>query len=227
MLLVYIIVAFAAGFLWLLAFRSKDKWEPEPWARLIKVAVAGGVAVGIAALVELIFHLIFFGNIPFKEMSFFPFVWEQLFIVGIVEELLKFGVVWIFAFHTRDFNEPVDGLIYAAAAAVGFSVVENITYAMEFGSGVLIVRVLLSTLAHIMFSSIWGYELGQYWENPAHPKKLIVIGLSLAALSHGLFNILVSHGITVAFGIIFVAVILWAVVKRLYRKAEAESAFRQ
>lgn len=227
MLLIYFIVAFAAGFLWLLAFRSKDKWEPEPWARLLKVAIAGAGAVGVAATFEILLNLLFSGTMSFREMGFIPSVWEQLFIVGIVEELLKFGVVWKFAFHSKDFNEPIDGLIYAAAAAVGFSVIENITYAVEFGSGVLIVRVLLSTLAHIMFSSIWGYELGQYWGNPAHPKRLIVIGLSLAALSHGLFNILVSHRITVAFGIIFVAVILWAVVKHLYKKAEAESSFRQ
>lgn len=37
---------------------------------------------------------------------------------------------------------------------------ENLAYIWQFGPEVMILRAPLSTLAHVIFSSSWGYALG-------------------------------------------------------------------
>ena len=48
-------------------------------------------------------------------------VFLSFLVVGLGEELCKLLAVILSAFRTSEFNEPMDGIIYAAAAAIGFS----------------------------------------------------------------------------------------------------------
>ena len=49
-------------------------------------------------------------------------------VVGLAEEGSKFLGAWSLAGHRREFDEPVDGVIYGCAAALGFAAVENVKY---------------------------------------------------------------------------------------------------
>ncbi len=75
----------------------------------------------------------------------------------------------------------MDGIIYAAAAAIGFSVVENVLYIASFGMSIAPpLRATISTLAHIAFSGLGGYYLGlAKFSTPAGP--LIARALAVAA----------------------------------------------
>ena len=111
-------------------------------------------------------------------------------VVGPVEETCKFLTVRLRAYRSPYFEEPMDGLVHAAAASLGFASLENLFYILDYGPEVMIIRAPLSTLGHLIFGSLWGYALGLRHEGG--DARLVWRGLGLAALLHGLFNVAVS-----------------------------------
>ena len=49
-------------------------------------------------------------------------------VVGPVEELLKLLAVYYYTYRRPEFDEPLDGVIYGATAALGFAAIENVVY---------------------------------------------------------------------------------------------------
>lgn len=186
--------------------------------------VIGGFSVIFAAIAQNIFGEIL--NLRNDQLTFAYLFAYHSFFVGVIEELVKFMVVLLFAYHTIDFDEPVDGLVYSAAAAIGFATFENALYAVSYGFGVFILRVWLTILGHIMFSAIWGYELGRYrFESKKHHLPQLLISILFAAIAHGLYNSLVSHSnkIMLPLAVIFITIIMWRIVKNMYRMAMMRS----
>ncbi len=147
----------------------------------------------------------------------------MFFIVGPVEETFKFLAVRLGVYRTHHLREPLDGLIYGAAASLGFATIENISYASSFGPEVMILRGPISTLGHVVFGSIWALSL-----NPRAPRSSRrVIGLASlagAAFLHGLFNVFAfsDWGVLPALGLVAIG---GAVVIRMFRRAKAKSIY--
>lgn len=182
-----LMLAIAPGLFWLWFFARKDVYQPEPRRLLALTFVLGMVSTIPAAIVE----SIFLDDLELSSGADFASVAAaMLFVVGPVEELAKFAAVRIGAYRTRYFDEPIDGLVYSAAAALGFASLENLVYMLEFGTAVILVRAPLSTLGHVVFSSIWGYALGLRTQAKRGP-DLVLISLFFAALAHAAFNVLV------------------------------------
>jgi len=111
--------------------------------------------------------------------------------VGITEEAAKLLATWSLATHRREFDEPVDGIVYGAAAALGFAAAENLEYlAVGRVEGALVVsRAFMSVPAHLFFGSIWGYALGR---RLVHPERRVWPLFLAAAALHGLFDTCLS-----------------------------------
>ena len=144
-------------------------------------------------------------------------------VVGPVEELCKFGAVRLGPYRSLFFDEPVDGLIYASTASLGFASLENLFYVLQYGPQVMILRAPMSTLGHLVFGSIWGYALGQYYISNGRRKSYLVGSLALAAGAHALFNVLVVSFLLGAAGLTLVGGI-WSF--RAIRRGNRESPFR-
>jgi hypothetical protein len=112
-------------------------------------------------------------------------------VIGTVEELAKYGAAWGLARHRKEFDEPVDGIIYGCAAALGFAAVENIKYfALGRMSGAVIAMRAFETVpAHMFFSAIWGYAMGLKLVSRS---ARVLPYLAIAALAHGTFDAVVS-----------------------------------
>ena len=121
----------------------------------------------------------------------------MLLVVGPVEETCKFLAVRLNAYRSPYFDEPMDGLVYAAAASLGFASLENLFYVFEFGAEVMLVRAPLSTLAHLVFGCVWGYALGVHHASGRKRPLLVVGALALGACTHAAFNILVTVPLTI------------------------------
>ena len=152
----------------------------------------------------------------------------MLFVVGPVEETSKFLAVRLGPYRSLYFDEPRDGMVYAAAASLGFASLENLGYILNYGPEVMIVRAPLSTLAHVIFASFWGYGLGiQAQEGRTGRRFWLVAGLAVAAAVHGLFNILLVSlpigGVLLA--LLLVGLGLWWTLSR-FRWAQRISPFR-
>ena len=189
-----VLVSFAPGLFWLWFYLRKDSYRPAP-RRLIAITFGlGCLAVVPAGIIEWIFP----GDSFIEEGAGFKgLAAGMLFVVGPVEEACKFAVVRLKAYRSPYFDEPMDGLVYAAAASLGFASLENLLYVLEFGPEVMILRAPLSTVAHLVFGGIWGYALGVHHASGRRRPLLVAVGLALGACAHAAFNILVSASLMI------------------------------
>jgi RsiW-degrading membrane proteinase PrsW (M82 family) len=203
-----LVLALAPGIFWLWYFYHRDKYEPEPLSWIVTVYFLG-IAVTIpVALVEGIFGLFVSGLVI------------AVIVAPVVEEYGKYFVVRHTVYNAAVFNEPVDGIVYAAAAALGFATLENVIYVFSSATlqdaiGTGLVRAVLSVPGHALFSIMWGYALGRArFLPPGQRPGVIAVGLMMAMVLHGLFNFLLIFDIGFAFLILVLTPVMWWLVNR-------------
>lgn len=172
------------GLFWLWYFNRYDVLDKEPISKLALCMLFGAIAVIPALSWEA----------PFRELlqttNSLPIQLGLSFlVVGLGEEFFKLAAVFLAAAQSEEFNESMDGIIYAIAASIGFSVVENILYISAFGMLIAPLRGTIATLAHIAFSGLAGYFLGQA-KFSDRPMPKLVTGLVIASLAHGFYDFL-------------------------------------
>jgi len=183
-----LLASFSPGFFWLWFFLRQNKLRPAPKRLIALTFLLGCVSTIPAAILEGIFNL---GGLLEAETDLATVATGMLLVVGPVEELCKFSAVRFAAYRSQYFDEPMDGLVYGAAASLGFASLENFFYVLSYGPEVMLLRAPLSTVAHLVFGSIWGYALGQHHSSNFGKLWLVIGGLALAAVAHALFNVTV------------------------------------
>ena len=108
------------------------------------------------------------------------------FVVAPAQEAGKVAAAWP-AFLSKHFDEPYDGVVYAASSALGFAAVENgfILHAHPTG-GIWLARALLSLPAHVFFACLWGYALGRAKQSKARIPVFPAAFLA-SIVAHGLY----------------------------------------
>jgi RsiW-degrading membrane proteinase PrsW (M82 family) len=176
-----------------------DRWEPEPRLAVLFAFLWGaGVAVVIALLVGAeIDGMISGWGVQGLGYEFFGAVVQA----PIVEEGGKgLGILILLFAARKNFDGPVDGLVYAAWLAGGFAFTENILYfgselneAGGFDSSIseiFLVRGIMSPFAHVMFTAFIGVALGFAARRAGVFGTIgfFLLGLIPAVLLHALWN---------------------------------------
>jgi RsiW-degrading membrane proteinase PrsW (M82 family) len=187
LLLTGILLALVPASIWLVFFYVQDRAEPEPKGFVLAVFGLGALlaaAVGVPVVEGL------FRTSHWIYTSTAATILGGILVVGFTQEFLKYAAVRFSIYHTDEFDEPTDGVIYATAAGLGYATVLNIQFVVSNGGvdlGAGILRMAVVALAQAAFSGITGYFLGrakfeseQIWWMP--------LGISLAAIFNGLFN---------------------------------------
>jgi RsiW-degrading membrane proteinase PrsW (M82 family) len=214
------LLPFALSFGWLFFVRRFDRARPEPLWLVLATFALGGLAIVPAALAELGLSMLS----PWLDPSLATMggqLWALplalavfTLVVGGAEEGSKFLGAWTLARHRREFDEPVDGIVYGCAAALGFAAVENVKY-FAFGrmSGMVIaLRAFMSVPAHMFFGAIWGYAMGRALVS----RRTRVLGyVALAALAHGAFDALLSTDGMQLFATVLVLALAFAFIAML------------
>lgn len=183
--LTLLLVSFVPGLLWVWFFYRQDRYDKEPVRLVLLTFVSGMAAVVPAALLEAPFR----GSM--SETAPWPVrLLVALAVVGLGEEAVKLLAVIATAYSRRAFNEPVDGIIYAVSASLGFAALENLFYAAGYGLQVAPVRAVVTTLAHASFGGVAGLFLGLARRSWYTDWGLVLRGLSVAALLHGVYDFL-------------------------------------
>ncbi len=184
-ILMVFLVALAPCIFWLWLIYRWDKYRPEPRSLIIRTFFIGlVVAIPVALIEGFLYPQSLNGPTSIQAAAYVAF-----FVAGVTEEGAKFLVVRLSVYRSRHFEEPADGLVYSAAAALGFASLENVIYIVTFGLQVILVRGLFSNLAHVLFSSLWGYPLALGKLGLMKPRSAY-IGLVLAMIAHGIFDFL-------------------------------------
>jgi len=112
-----------------------------------------------------------------------------LFLFGFaapIREASKVAAMWP-AFRSKWFDEPMDGLVYASAAALGFATIENAITLREHTLGwVWILRTAVALPAHVFFACAWGYALGRA-KRTKRPGAIFPGAWLVATTAHGLY----------------------------------------
>jgi RsiW-degrading membrane proteinase PrsW (M82 family) len=194
--------------LWLWYFSSRSLYK-RPSIRVLGVTFFLGA---LATLPALFFNLV--GQSFFLDQlgsNQFSHMLVLLFIVGPVEELVKLLAVYLYAYRKPQFDEPLDGVIFSATAALGFAAVENVVYLGQHDPMLVLLRGPLSNPGHALFSALWGLSLSRAKAAPNLVRtrfSIIAWGWLGASLLHSLFDILLvaSSRWSIVFFAILVAV---------------------
>lgn len=175
------------GLFWFWWYVRQDRVHPEPRRYLWRVFLLGALVTIPALFIEFTIALF----VPYTAPILTPItIAGALLIVAPIEELAKFLVVWAGVYRTRIFNERLDGVIYAVVAALGFATVENVLVVISSGAAILPLRLVTATLLHALASGIAGYFMGlaKYAGDKRREHRLIIQGLVIATVLHGLYD---------------------------------------
>jgi RsiW-degrading membrane proteinase PrsW (M82 family) len=138
-----------------------DRKRPEPASTRRLVAFVGMLSVIPAILLE---RNLASGigdalqpQYTYQGASFHAFV-----VAAGVEEACKIAVVYWIVWRRPEFDERLDGIVYASRAGLGFALVENVMYLMSSDSlqgqmSMWVARAFLAVPGHAMWTGMIGY----------------------------------------------------------------------
>jgi len=228
-----VLVAAAPSLLLLAYFYLRDRYEREPLRHLV-VAYLLGVfamfaAVGISETVGGWFSpaWLSLGGEPARIVDAFL-------LAGLVEESCKWVMLMAAVYTWREFDEPMDGLLYGAAIALGFAALENYLYLSSRGLAIAWQRAVFAVPAHALFGGGMGFYVGRAKFAPPGRDRLrrVLVALSLSLLLptafHGAYNFALLHGLGwgVWVAITLLSLAFWVFVLRRVRRAQRASPYR-
>jgi len=164
-----------------------DAKRPEPRTSLHKVALAGALSVVAVIVVgrELMEYEPVRGSYEYA-------LFHSFFVAALLEELAKVACVYWVVWRRPEFDERLDGIVYAAYAALGFAMVENVLYLWKFTHTngefvrVYFLRALLAVPGHAMWGGMMGYFAAK--RRFDHTGPGLLGGFLLAVVLHGAYD---------------------------------------
>ena len=164
-------------------FHSRDVY-PEP-QRVVWATFGLGVLTVIPVVV---IELAISTAIKHVANPFVNGTLEGFFCAGFTEELFKYLVVTLYCMRHKEFDEPMDGIVYGAVASLGFATLENVLYVTEGGGVAAMMRAFSAVPGHACMGAVMGYFIGQAKFTPQKRTRLMVLGFIVPMLLHGAYD---------------------------------------
>lgn len=178
---------------WAVYHYHKDRHLPEPLGNLLLAFGLGMLGVGVSMALYQALGLIGlrFDAGALADESPLGLLAYAVLVIGPIEEGAKLLPFLVVVLRFREFDEPLDGIIYASFIGLGYAAVENWQYLDYLTPTEAFARGFASPVVHILFASIWGH-----WIARAHLAGRPVAGTALAGLAvaaglHGLYDFIV------------------------------------
>jgi len=155
----------------------------EPRFVLAWTFILGVLAIGPVLLVALPLSL----ALPRSAGPLAAALYEAFALAAIPEEFFKLLVVKRYSARRPSFNEPMDGLVYGATAALGFAALENALYVAAGGWVTALARSLTAVPMHAAAGAILGHSVARAKFSPAG-RSAVARGLLAAVAVHGLYD---------------------------------------
>lgn len=190
---------------WLWFWLKQDTKSPEPTG-LIALSFFAGMTVvyfvlplqklvvgSISPIMDIINTLALkLSLLPLNEQSVQTTLW------AFIEEFAKYATVFLIAFKSKYFDEPIDAVMYLITAALGFAAMENTLYILKdlahAGTFEMLIngnmRFIGATIVHIVSSALIGIAIAFSFYTPRIVKFIAVVsGIFVASLLHAYFNL--------------------------------------
>ncbi|MBR6484288.1 MAG: PrsW family intramembrane metalloprotease [Clostridiales bacterium] len=175
----------------------KDKKEKEPIGLLIGLFFAGMATIIPAVIGEAVGQAILDFVFPYE--SSFKAIVLAIFIIGPIEELGKFFVLWLITWKNKHFNYSYDAIVYAVFVSLGFAALENIGYVFSKGLAAAILRMFTSIPGHASFAVLMGFFYSKAKYASLTKKKgkcagYMLLAIIIPTLLHGIYDGIVMGG---------------------------------
>ncbi|UCF98842.1 MAG: PrsW family intramembrane metalloprotease [Spirochaetaceae bacterium] len=228
-LVISFLLAAAPALLLLRYYYRQDRERPEPKGLVVRIFLFGIVATFVAIPLELLMSVFqrLFTDFPLLTALFKAFV-----VAALVEEYLKLTIVRLFAYRNRNFDEIMDGVVYAVVASLGFACMENILYVLGGTIWTALTRAVTAIPLHATASGLMGYYVGRakFAPSPQMERASINKGLRIAIFIHGTYDFLLFSvpvlGTLPVVGIIPLIIIAFLILRSRIRIALEEDGRR-
>ena len=217
------LVSILPGLLWLWFFYRQDSFEPEPRWLLLLLFALGMLAIVPALWAELPRRGLLAEGLRQRDLGRLVFL--SYVVIGGAEEAAKCLVLLLTVHRLAEFDEPLDGVVYGITVGLGFAALENLLYAASHGLTVGLSRAVITSLAHAAFTGWLGYFLTM--AKFARRQGLILVGLLVAILLHGTYDLLLflTGGPAVFTAFLLVGMSMFLLLRKM-RELEMVSPFR-
>lgn len=195
-ILILVAIAFAQSMFWLIFYtRVFDFRDREPKRLLAMLFLWGIWSIAPILIIEYGARILLQTDTDnFSALLTFGV------LIAVIEEYLKYIVTLLTVWHSKYFNQIVDGIIYTVTVALGFAFVENLFLLLKisenhsltsgFVLSTILLRFFLTTLLHTITAGVIGYALGKSRFMGLHHRDMlrILFALIFATGLHAVFN---------------------------------------
>jgi RsiW-degrading membrane proteinase PrsW (M82 family) len=228
-----VLVAVAPSLALLAYFYLRDRYEREPLGHVIAAYLLGVFAMLAAQGAETTIadwvsaEWLHTGGEAAR-------VFDAFVLAGAVEETAKWVMVFGAIYAWREFDEPLDGLLYGVAVALGFATLENLFFLHSRGLDIAWQRAIFAVPAHALFGGAMGYYAGRAKFVPAAASRrrrfwlAIVLSLLLPVVFHGAYDFALLHGLgwEAWVAVTLLSLGFWIFVLHRVKRAQRASPYR-
>jgi RsiW-degrading membrane proteinase PrsW (M82 family) len=227
------LVAAAPSLVLLTYFYLRDRYEREPIGHMVAAYLLGMFALLAAQGATLLLadgvssDWLHTGGEPARFFDAFV-------LAGAVEELAKWVVLVAAVYAWREFDEPMDGLLYGVAIALGFATLENLLFLSSRGLAIAWQRAIFAVPAHALFGGCMGFYVGRAKFAPVDEPRsrrfafAMLLSFILPVGFHGAYDFALLHGLgwKVWAAVTLLSLSFWVFVLRRVKRAQKASPFR-
>jgi RsiW-degrading membrane proteinase PrsW (M82 family) len=202
LLLIYILFGILPSLTWL-SFYLREDAHPEPKRMILKVFLLGAMITVPVFFIQIALSewLSSWASLPlFASFPVLIDIIRWFIVIALTEEVLKYLVVRVSVFKNKELDEPLDIMLYMVITALGFAAVENVLYLLspmgnfsfasiiEATAFITFLRFIGATFLHTLCSAVLGYFLAMSFFHVKERTVLMITGLLVAVLLHGLYD---------------------------------------
>lgn len=201
-----------------------DKYEKEPPHLLLSLITYGILSTGIALILEQLGSMLlntFCADNPLLYQILLYFV-----VVAFSEEGAKYVLLKKRTWNSSAFNYRFDGVVYAVFVSLGFALWENISYVLQYGLQVAMIRAVTAVPGHACFGVFMGLWYGsaklyEGYGREGRSKFCRTMAVLVPALLHGAYDFIASsQDERSEWGfVIFIAVMFFAAYAQIKRQS--------
>lgn len=193
--MLWLFPALLPALFWVWVIRFTDREHPEPRRWVFACFVGGMIVVGPALAIQ--GHLLEWAHdttpASWNPTGFLALTWEILIPVALLEETLKFLAFCLPLLCCRHLDQPLDGIVYGTAAALGFAGLENYLYLFYTSSPavlLLLVRSVTAVVLHAALTGLLGMAYAQARLGASRPWLRVALWAAVAVFVHTLYDVI-------------------------------------
>jgi RsiW-degrading membrane proteinase PrsW (M82 family) len=161
----------------------RDKYEREPIRLLLLALLFGAITVIPVMILES-----FLSSFTQQFEGLAAAAWQAFAVAAFSEELFKYIALYFLIWKSREFNDKLDGIVYAVFISLGFAAVENILFVTGNGHFTGIMRAITAVPAHAVFGITMGFYFGMAKFYEKQRVQLKTKALLYPIILHGIYD---------------------------------------